>query len=92
MSIQKGHRVEVLRDITRAEGPYAQKGEQGEVVDTFLGDVQSGGAHKKEIDDDGVEVFRVKRGFRRWNAKVKMDDGKIKTFRLTSLGRINAPE
>jgi len=64
--IQKGDRVVVLREITRAEGPYASAGEAGEVWETF----QPQQARKGE-----------------WCAKVQMDGGGTKTFRVTSLRR-----
>jgi hypothetical protein len=34
-AIRQGHRVRVLRDIRRFEGPYAFEGEEGIVLETF---------------------------------------------------------
>jgi hypothetical protein len=87
VNISKGHRVKIARDIKRGgfgsfradgvwhetPGPqlYAKAGDEGEVVETFRSQAQ-----------DGPGVGGT------WAAKVKMDaDGKIKTFRLTSLTR-----
>ena len=72
--ITTGHRVSVLRDITRIEGTervrltYAVAGETGEVIETF-------GEHDTKRPT--------------WHAKVKMDAGGIKTFRITSLKRVS---
>lgn len=68
--IAAGHRVSVLRDVVRKEGPYAVAGETGEVVDTFK-------------EHPGAPTI--------WYAKVKMDAGGIKTFKVTSLQRAEAP-
>lgn len=62
--IEPKDRVEVARDITRAEGPYATAGETGVVHELF----QPQGGSKSP-----------------WYAKVLMDGGMIKTFRVTSL-------
>lgn len=64
--VAAGHRVSVIRDVVRKEGPYASAGEAGEVVDTF----------KEHPRAPTI-----------WYAKVKMDAGGIKTFKVTSLQR-----
>lgn len=67
--IEPGHRVIVVRDIVRKEGPYARRGETGVVT----------------------ELFNVYDQKNTWNAKVRMDaDDAIKTFRITSLQRVDA--
>lgn len=65
--IAVGHRVSVLRNITRVEGPYALAGETGEVIETF----------QPQLRNENPD----------WFAKVKMDAGPVKTFRITSLKR-----
>lgn len=63
-------RVRVLRPITRKEGPYAAAGDEGVVEEVFRGASQSPQDTRKTIP---------------WHAKVRMTDGVLKTFRLTSL-------
>lgn len=67
MNFKKNDRVKVARTINRAEGLYAEAGEQGVIKECFR--PKSSGANQKSP----------------WYAKVIMSDGKIKTFRLTSL-------
>jgi len=66
-----GDDVFVNKDIVRVEGPYAQKFDQGVVVDTF----------RSEVPGAWEPGYRSRTTY----AKVKMDDDSIKTFRLTSL-------
>lgn len=69
--IEVGQLVAVARSITRAEGPYAEKGEVGIVEEIFC-PMESG---KSKI----------------YYAKVRMTANKlIKTFRLTSLERMDS--
>lgn len=72
-SIHAGHFVEVRRDITRKEGPYAEEGERGEVIEVFR-PIPTGMQETKPL-----------------YAKVRMKD-QIKTFRLTSLRRLEEEE
>lgn len=70
MSFRIGDMVIVNKDVVRREGPYANKGDMGVVIDIF----SSG----NDVND------------RRINAKISMlDDGSIKTFRLTSIDKLS---
>jgi hypothetical protein len=83
---KEGGRVEVARDIFRAEGvidltklsrirgKYASQGEVGTVKDLF-----------RPVPTGSGELGK-------WYAKVAMDGGGIKTFRLSSLNRLTDPE
>lgn len=73
--IEVGHEVEVLRDIKRVEGPYAKAGEAGVVIEVFF---------------NTARTPRQGNHPQNWNAKVKMAAGGIKTFRVTSLGRVDS--
>jgi hypothetical protein len=75
MSLHKGDKVEVLRNIQRVPSsgglqhvPYASAGERGVVL----------------------EVFRVcvSKSEARLHVKVIMDGGGVKTFRIKSVGRV----
>ena len=73
MSIHVGDSVRVNKDITRVEGPYAKKGEQGTVIDIFR--PQPTGFGEKKPPYAKVRVTRE------WSTP-------ILTFRLTSLERV----
>lgn len=66
--LEPGHRITVLRDITRKEGPYAKAGETGEVIECFS-------PYGRKEDS--------------WHAKCAMSTGVIKTFRVSSLQRLD---
>ena len=59
--IEQGDRVVVVRDITRAEGPYANAGEVGDVLEMFQphGGVKSPWYAKVAMDGKGIKTFRV---------------------------------
>lgn len=63
--IEKGHRVRVARDIVRVEGPYAQAGEEGEVIETFRPPNSGANApwiwHAKVLMDSpkAIKTFRI---------------------------------
>jgi hypothetical protein len=65
VNIKSGHRVRLLRDISRAEGPYAQAGEAGTVTETFRPPGTSSGTlgpwcAKVRMDGTGViKTFRL---------------------------------
>jgi hypothetical protein len=72
VTLNVGDPVEVLRDLNRAEGPYAKKGERG-VVEEIFRPVPTASLEKKKLA-----------------AKVRMTaNGRIKTFRLTSIQKVN---
>jgi hypothetical protein len=70
MTVTPHTRVRVLRPITRKEGPYAAAGDEGVVEEVFRGRSQSPQDTRKTVP---------------WYAKVRMSDGSLKTFRLTSI-------
>lgn len=70
MTVTPHTRVRVLRPITRKEGPYAAAGDEGVVEEVFRGRSQSPQDTHKTVP---------------WHAKVRMSDGSLKTFRLTSI-------
>ncbi len=73
-SIRAGNRVRVVRDIVRREGPYASENEEGVVEETFV---------------DARTVYSWVSPKKLWHAKVRFPDGSLRTFRLTSLERID---
>jgi hypothetical protein len=78
MSFHVGDKVRVDKDITRAEGPYAQEGEEGKIVEIIHGGCR---------DVYGTGKYEVKPVF----AKVRVIRERstlILTFRLTSLERL----
>ena len=71
MSLHSSDRVILNKDITRIEGPYANKGMTGTVLEVFKTN-QSGSPSKSNL-----------------HVKVLSDvDGKIYTFRMTSLDKL----
>lgn len=73
MSFHVGNKVRVNKDITRVEGPYAQAGERGTIIEIFR--PQPTGAFEKKPPYAKVRIIRE------WSTP-------ILTFRLTSLERI----
>jgi len=77
MSFHVGDKVRVDKDITRAQGPYAQEGEEGEIVEIIYGgwrDVYGTGKSEVKPVSAKVRVIRERSTL-------------ILTFRLTSLRR-----
>ena len=74
MSIHVGDSVRVNKDITRTEGPYAKKGEQGTVIDIFRPQPTGFG----ELKPLYAKVRVTREGCT-----------PILTFRLTSLERVS---
>ena len=73
MSFHVGDKVRVNKDITRAEGPYAQEGEQGTILEIFRPQPTGSGERKP--------LCAKVRVIRKWSTP-------ILTFRLTSLVRL----
>ena len=73
MSFHVGDKVRVNKDITRVEGPYAQAGEQGTIIEIFR--PQSTGAFEQKQPYAKVRIIR------KWSTP-------ILTFRITSLERV----
>lgn len=66
--LKQGEKVRLKRDITRREGPYASKGDEGVIEEMFT----SGTGSREHI----------------WYAKVRMDSGRLQTFRMSSVEKI----
>jgi len=73
MSFHIGDKVRVNKDITRVEGPYAQEGEQGTILEIFR--PQPTGFGERKPPYAKVRVVRER-------------STPILTFRLTSLDRL----
>jgi len=73
MSFHVGDKVRVNKDITRVEGPYAQEGEQGTILEIFRPQPTGFGERKPP--------YAKVRVIREWSTP-------ILTFRLTSLDRL----
>lgn len=62
MTIKTGDTVVLLRDIDRAEGPYAKQGERGRVLEVFQ--VASSGARQPAVRHAKVQMQDVIKTFR----------------------------
>lgn len=70
-----GHKVRVLRDIVKKEGPYAKAGQEGAIVEVF----------QPPTFASLRPYVRVNKG--PWYAKIRFGVD-IKTLRLTSIEKI----
>jgi hypothetical protein len=66
--LKQNDKVILKRDITRREGPYANKGDEGVIEELFTSGTGA--------------------GERNWNAKVRMASGRLQTFKISSLEKI----
>lgn len=73
MSFYVGDKVRVNKDITRVEGPYAQEGEEGKIIEIFR--PQPTGMYEVKPFYAKVRIIRER-------------STPILTFRLTSLERL----